>query len=418
VAELVRASYERELGPPRAFLPSLVPPDQLPSALVRFLDLCAELPQRFAPAGGGVRAWLDGELAHDDPAARRAIAGLDGPQADALATALSVLGHTYRWDTVPPAAARFDERTVALPPGLAGPWSQVARSTGQPRVGTAWTLHLNNWRMADRPGGSTYATDDLGPHSLRIRHTWLLPPVDAHLEAFSLAFVVLEARGADVLRALVEAVEEAAARRPGEVLAALERAQAATMAMTLAFSMSVRKRTVDPATWLELVQPTFAWAAEVDEPGLIEGGPSGMQLGTIQALDAVLGITGRSAVAHLARAARRSMPAPHRRLLATLDGAGPVLRSFVARTGCPDLTRQFDACISALGSFRATHLARGARYLRHRSDGDGPRASTGLTIGVESDAVATFEQSMTARIVETRAAVLGGASRPLAPAGA
>jgi len=176
--------------------------------------------------------------------------------------------------------------------------------------------------------------------------------------------------------------------------------------MTLAFSLNVRKRAIDPAIWLELVQPTFAWSAEAAEPGRIEGGPSGMQMGTIQALDAALGVKGDSALAGMARTGRRYMPKRHRRFLRTLDLAGPLLRGFVSQSGSEDLQEGFNRCVRDLISFRATHEARGAQYLRNRPAGDAVRASTGLVIGVDDDAVSTFGISMAERAADTQDAIL------------
>jgi len=397
VAATVRKSYEVELGGIGAFLPQRVPILDLPVVFSAYLSACGELPARYPRRHGGVRAWLDREFRRDRADVRRAIAALDTGQSDALMTALCALGHTYRWDSVPPVAARFDEHRVRLPPGIAGPWGVLANATGQPRVGSAWTLHLTNWQMTDRPGGAPYAPDELSRGSLRVARNWLAPPVDADLESFSIAFVLMEASGAAVVRAIVEGIEHAGARRVEETTGALHRLQSAIAAMTLGFSSNVRTRTIDPAVWLELIQPTYAWAPR--------GGPSGMQLGTVQAIDAALGIGSRSALAKLAGSARRHMPPPHRRFLRTLDLAGPALRCFVQESRCDDLTDRFDACVAALGRFRGTHKARGALYLRSRPPGDVGRASTGMTIGVHDEPLGTFERSMDERIAETQSGI-------------
>ncbi len=163
---------------------------------------------------------------------------------------------------------------------------------------------------------------------------------------------------------------------------------------------------MDPAIWLEVVQPTFPWSAEAEEPGRIEGGPSGIQLGTIQALDAALGVDGCSALAALSKTGRRYMPQAHRRFLQALDRAAPVVRGYVRQTGCGELVDEFNKCVRALVRFRATHQARGSRYLRDRPAGDVARASTGLVIGVEDDPILTFERTMAERAAETEAAAI------------
>jgi len=170
--------------------------------------------------------------------------------------------------------------------------------------------------------------------------------------------------------------------------------------------MNVRTRTVDPSVWLQLVQPTFAWSAETDVPGNVEGGPSGMQVAIIQALDASLGIAGDSILSRSAIAGRRSMPAAHRRFLRTLDLAGPVLRRYIVETRCPSLVEQYNRCIRGVTSFRTTHHARAAPYLRNRPEDGGGRVSTGLTIGKDDDPLVVFERTMSERTRETRAAAL------------
>ncbi len=406
VAKLLRGSYEMDLGEVKAFLPARVPLEELPPVFDRYQTACGELPARYPAGSGGVRIWLESEFRQEEPAVRDAIPCLTPAERDRLMTLLSVLGHTYRWDCVPPAAARFSERRIPLPPGIAQPWSALARASGQPRVGTTWSLHLSNWAMSNRPGGAAYRTDELTQQNVRIAYNWLPAPANTHLERFSTSFVLMEARGAAVLRHLVETVEAVAGCRMDDALLALEELQAAVKAMTVAFSLNVRKATVDPAVWVKLVQPTFPWSAEAEEPGRVEAGPSGMQMGSVQALDAALGVVGGSELAALSQAGRRYMPEPHRRFLQAVDRAGPVIRRFVQQSRCEDLVIQFNKCVGALGSFRAAHHARGRQYLRDYPDGVVARASTGLTIDTEDDAIATFERTMGERAAETEAAYL------------
>jgi hypothetical protein len=282
----------------------------------------------------------------------------------------------------------------------------LARAWDQPRVGTTWSLHLCNWKLADRPGGAAYRPEELTTETLRIARNWLPPPVDAHLERFSLCFVLLEARSAVILRHLVDAIGAAASRRLDDTFTALGGLQGAIADMARRFTLNVRKHTVDPAVWLNLVQPTFAWSAEAGEPGRIEGGPSGMQVPTVQAIDSAFGIVGVSPLARSAMAARRFMPKPHRRFLEMVDLAGPVLRRFVLDARCPDLTQQYNRCIDRITGFRAAHQSRATLYLRTGRDDCLRRASTGLTIGVDDDALAVAERTMSERRLETQAAGL------------
>lgn len=406
VSRLLRVSYEADLGDVAAFLPSRVPLAELPQPFERYLSACAELPARYPQEQGGVRRWLEREFALEDAAVSRGIARLSPAERETLMTALSALGHTYRWDRIPPATERFDEQRIVLPPGILAPWTELARALEEPRVGTTWSLHLCNWKMVDRPGGAAYCPEELTSETLQVARTWLPPPVDADLERFSLSFVLFEAQGAAVLRHVIDAIQAAAFRRLDETSMALAGLHRAIAAMTLSFSLNVRNRTVDPANWLSLVQPTFAWSAEADEPGRIEGGPSGLQLPTIQVLDSALGIVSESPLARLALAGRRLMPKPHRRFLRAMDLAGPVLRRFVVDARCPNLIGQYNRCIRGVASFRDVHQSRAALYLGSRPEDCAGRVSTGLTIGVDDDAIAVAQRTMSDRTLETRAATL------------
>ena len=406
VALRLRASYAADLGDVRAFLPDHVPLDALPRPFERYLSACAELPDRFPGERGGARRWLEVEFGREDPVVSRAILGLDAGESQTLMTVLSALGHTYRWDKVPPARERFEERRISLPPGIGGPWTELARALDQPRVGSAWSLHLCNWKLAGRQGGAPYKVEELTAETLRVAQNWLRPPVAAQLERFSLSFVLLEARGAAALAHIVDAVDAAARGSIDETAISLERLHRAIAAVTLAFSMSVRKSMVDPRTWLELVQPTFAWSAETTDRGCVEGGPSGLQLAIIQALDAALGISADSPLARSAMAARRFMPKCHRRFLGTVDLAGAMLRRFVLNNRCPNLIEQYNKCIRGVTSFRTAHRSRGVLYLSSPPEDGGRRVSTGLTIGVDEDPVAIFGRTMSERILETHAATL------------
>jgi indoleamine 2,3-dioxygenase len=404
----LRAAYEIDLGPVGAFLPARVPLDVLPGPYQPFLDACAELPARYPVGRGGVRRWLDTEFGESRPAARSGLGGLTPAAQETLLTALSVLGHTYRWDTIPPAADRFADQDIRLPAGFGEVWQDLADRLGQPRVGTTWTLHLCNWRMTDRPGGAAYDPAELSPANLRVAHQWLGQPADRDLERFSLAFVLLEAAGARALRALVDAVDAAAAGDAPAVAAALVAAQAGIKAMSTSFTAGVRDSHIRPAVWLELVQPTFVWAAGPGDGS--SNGPSGLQLATIQCLDALLGVGGNSELARAARPARQYLPPRHRHFLDAVDGVGTLLPDFARDSGDEALRLLVNHCLKWLRTFRTAHSARGARYLRAGRHGAQPRVSTGLgmhwretPVEPATEPADSFVRSMAERIAETSA---------------
>jgi extracellular factor (EF) 3-hydroxypalmitic acid methyl ester biosynthesis protein len=414
-----------ELGPGGAFLPPRVPPEHLPPPFDGYTAACEELAERLT-AAAGTRRWLDRRFAEADGTVE-AVAGLDDLGAHKLLSTLTALAHAYRWNTLPPAPERFAEWRIELPAGIADPLAVVAKRLEHPRHGTTWSLHLCNWRMTDRPGGATFVPAELDRERLRIAFPWLAPPRRADLEAFSLTFVLTEARGAEVLDAVRHAFSAVAEEDVHETGYALDKLAGAVERMAEPFVRTIRNPHVDTRTWLEWVQPLFAWAADTSEPaGLATPGPSGMQTGVIQALDAALTVPAESFLGRAALDGRRFMPGHHRRFLAALDAARGVLPGFVEAARDPQLAFLFNECVRGLRTWRVVHQKRGAQYLRAGRTMSGPRVSTGLAVpwtpdrdrasqttavAMEDDAVATFERTMTERILETSRAFVAGEAR-------
>jgi CRP-like cAMP-binding protein len=418
-AERLRTAQRQLLGEVSAFLPERVPLDTLPGPLQPYLDACADLSDRFPAAKGGVRAVLRERFRRFDPQVEDAMRKLSPMEEWTLLTALCALGHTYRWDTVPPRPERLKERRVELPEGLDRPWLELTRRHDLPRVGSMWTLHLCNWRLVDRSGGAAYRLDELTPERLRVAHQWLDRPAASQLEKFSLSFVLTEARGAAAISRFIDALEAAEHSDLVEMGYRLESLEYAIYDMSKAFAESIRDAYVAPDTWLELVQPTFAWG--VEENGRLLPGPNGLQMPSIHSLDAALSIPSESLLAQQALAARPFMPRPHRQFLALIDETRGLLRSFVQQTGVSGLFRRHDSCVMALNKFRVAHRARGARYLDSGRYGSSGRISTGMGIewrppdGAEqtpvrpdaaADPIALFVTRMNDRIAETESALL------------
>ena len=425
IAGRLRDAQRRLLPDVGAFLPERVPLDRLPEPLQPYLDACACLPQHYPLSKGGVRAFMRDRFARFDPHVAAVIHSLSPIEDWTLLTAFAVLGHTYRWDTVPPRRERLAERNVTLPKGLGRPWNELATRLGQPCVGTMWSLHLCNWRLIDRLGGARYQVSDLTGEQLRVAHQWLDPPAANHLEKFSLSFVLMEARGAVAVDRLIETIEAVERGDLQEVGYRLDSLEQAIHDMSKAFAQSIRDVYVDPHTWLELVQPTFAWAAEED--GQVLPGPNGMQMPTIHCLDAALSVPSNSVLAKQSLAARAYMPPLHRRFVALMDETRGLLRRFVEQSGMATLCHRYNGCLVALNKFRVAHRARGARYVEVGRCVSSGRVSTGMGIawrpeqGAEpslnpatadkEDPIAEFERRMSERINETISALLSGDDR-------
>lgn len=405
------AAAQAALGPAGALLPRTVPRCQLPGSWERYLELSRALPDHYPARRGGVRRWLDVALG-EDPGTTST---LDDEDATALLVALCALGHTYRWDSVPPAPERFLERHLTLPSGLRAPWEELARRFDVPRVGSAWTLHLCNWRRrAPRDTNGAYTAAQLQAADLVLAHQWLDEPAASDLEAFSLTFVLMEARAGAAVAAAVDAVRGAVQRDQHRVAEALAAVAAGMRDAAQQFVVAIRDGSVDPERWLELVQPTMPWGL-ADQQGVTPPGPNGLQLPSWQLFDALLAVPAQTPLALQAREARLGMPRPHRALLTAADDCRDVIRSFVTEAGTSVTRRRYEEALDGLRRFRTAHRVRASRYLRAGRQGESPRQSTGLGLewrpDDDADPVRHFEALADARVGEVSLASLAGPHR-------
>ncbi len=409
-AQELRNAVDAALGRVGALLPQSAPSFTLPGPWNVYTELCDALPEHFPSGRGGVRAWLR-EALHDDPGSTDA---LPESEATALLCALSALGHTFRWDTVPPAADRFAERQLTLPPGLAGPWGELVQRFDLPRVGSAWTMHLCNWRFRDPPASDHYRAHELTVERLRIGCQWLVPPAAAELERFSLSFVLMEARAGPAVDAAASLVEAAEEGDPHRVADQLGRLSAAMRDAGREFVVAMSGSSAAQARWLELVQPTMAWALP-DADGITMSGPNGLQLPSWQLCDAVLGVPRRTPLGQQALQARAAMPLAHRRVLTAADACRDTTRDFILNRGTTVARRRYEEALDAVRRFRTAHRVRAARYLRAGTAGESARVSTGLGLVWRPDAqapdpVEAFEDLADARVSEVLEASLVGSS--------
>ena len=414
VEALVEA-HRALLGPVGTFLPPRVPVIRgLPEPLASFRRAGDELADRYQHPGAGVRGWLDGLFGHSDPEVLAALRAADAATRAGLFGILAILVHAYRWDTAPPAAARFADSELHLPGGMQSPWVELCDEVGLPHVGTAWSFLMCNWFV---PGaeGAEYDAASLSDSNVRLGCGWLRPPADADVENFNLAFVCVEAKGAPVTAFAVEAVVAAYREDTACAREALGGLVEAIDGISGQFVERIRGTRVALDGWLDLVQPTFGWGLP-DHDGNPLSGPGGMQLATLHVLNAVLGVPAGSPIAKATLASRRYIPARPRQFLAILDHFAPRLREFVLASDDQGLKRSFNDALRALRRFRVGHRVQGARYLRAGGEEGAPRLSSGTGISWREDPsipevepAEIFERQMLDRIVETTDALAPGA---------
>jgi hypothetical protein len=394
--------YQRELREPGAFLPERVPSLDLGSAFEPYLDACRELPERYDV---GVRAWLDDRFAVLGTDLLDRIDEMDEASCETLASMFAVLGHAYRWDRMPPAEERFAETTLQLPAGLHHPWQAVSRRVGHPMVGSAYSLHYANWCSRSLAGGSAFDPGCLARDDLEMAFPWLGGSRASALRSLSLAFVLMEARGALVLRHLVAAIDAAERHDVTETSHALVDLAPAVGELAAAFVVAIRPSLVDPTDFLEWIQPSSGWAVDTGD-GECHLGASGLQVGALQSLDIALGVTGTSEIARGYPNARRYLPRRFQNFLAALDERAHVLPTFVESASTATVRRAYATCLGEMQRFRRAHRVRGAQYLQAGSAIAAPRRSSGLSSSYHDaeGPIARFEASMQARIDETEGA--------------
>lgn len=404
LAELQR-SLHQDLAPGLGFLPARTPARQLPARWRVYADAAAELARRYHAADADVVPWLTHLFATPVADASAAVAEMSEPERDRLLTITSVLSHAFRWASAPPRAESYHRTAVSLPPGLAAPWSALCAHQGHPRVGNLYSMVLSNWDLHGRDGGVEYDVADLHGDALTPAVLWLAPPQADGLRTFLRTPIETEARGAPVVATAVEII---AACSRGNVHAAtdmFERLYGEIAEMAKPFAQLIRTRHFGSADFLTLIQPTTLWGLDEGE-GVLEGA-SGPQVGVLQVLDALLGISRCSAMGTAVLHSRRYLPARHQRFLTAFDAAAPVVREFVCEAKDRALTSLFNACLSSMKAWRLVHQKRGEVYLRGESGtGVTAYASTGGVVALEDERVQRFSQAMQERVAETTMALL------------
>lgn len=243
--------------------------------------------------------------------------------------------------------------------------------------------------------------DEVTLENLRIGQHWLDPPLASALEVFILTFVETEARGEAVVRMSVDLVRAVARSDSSVVLTCLRALGEAIKAMNHVFYKNIRAKLIDPVSWNESIKPIYGWGLDTGE-GTLEGA-SGLQLGSIQCADAVLGIENETFLPRAAVESRRYMPESHRRFLSVMDEVRVLVPSYVRERNNTLLTQHYNDCVDSLRAWRQAHQRRGALYLR--GNGSGPMGgTTGMAIPGSDNAVEEFHSMMQERINETMSA--------------
>lgn len=345
---LIEQLADYDIDPVRGFLPPVDPLEQLPDAFARWERIASQLPallmtHRLRPALDRLPA-LDPARLEDEKQRRRAL------------LLLSIFANACVWAGDPPARR--------IPRGVAVPLCELAGHFDLPPIVVYASLMLYNWRRLD-PNG---------PIDLDNLTTLQLFRGGIDEQWFYLVTLVIEAKGAPALPAMVEIQRAVVSDRPDLVAPQLHVVREAIGDATATLLRMPEQ--CDPYIFYHHIRryltgweaPGVVYEGVSDEPRMCLGG-SAAQSTLIQALDAGLGVQhpGEESGPFL-RAMRAYMPRPHRRFVEALE-RGPSLRQFVIdrRQRYPVLRDAYNACVRALGEFRQKHIEIAVRYITRQA---------------------------------------------------
>lgn len=379
------------------FLPPVVPRFLFPSPLSRFAEAAGELASHYHRAE--VRPWLDSALGslEDPDSLREAIDALDVAGLSGLSTTLGVLAHAYRWGSAPPSPSAYHLTRVDLPRALDVAWTHLATLLGIPRVGNLHAMVLCNWRFRDSTPRSVYVPSELDD-TLDLGISWLLPPERDELHAFVMTALLTEAAGVKAIHTALGLVSAARDRDIIRTRFLFDRLEDEIDAMARPFRLLIQKKRLRPDSFLMLVQPTTIWGLDEGD-GPLEGA-SGPQVGSLQVIDALLGVPRSGPMAQAILHSRKYLLPSQRSFLEAFEREAPAVLELVDASGDPMLRARHAGCVEVLRGWRQMHQKRGALYLRGESS-TLPYTSTGGVVALADERVRVFEHHMATRIAET-----------------
>jgi hypothetical protein len=405
----LEGAYRFHLSEEKGFLPRFRPVTTLPPAFQKLELAVRELPERLA-GQEGARAWIDQLFRDIDPAIYTEAEKLPYAASQTLMLILSLFGHAYRWNTVPPVKSEYDRKTLGLPEHLDRLWSLVAAQIGQLRVAAFWNTNLCNWKLKSAPSAADYSLDELTRDNIVLIYNWLPRPFDGDAEVFMRTFILAEARGTRLLAELVRCLRELARENSAGATLALQQSCEHFQALYRIYAQEIRVSRVRPEIWPTHIQPFFGWNVKTEQGVL--GGPSGMNLGCFQVLNSFLGLRHESPLGKETLAYRRYMPPHHRAFLYELDQVTPLARETIASSGDQSLKSAFNDLVKRVTAWRRDHAERGAVYVQGEQSQDErlPQTSTGKTLGPSRDRTENYRQQMYERVRETAEAEIRSGS--------
>lgn len=334
------------------FLPSRAPMAELPAPFDSLSTACAELTSHFHGADKDCRPWLDQSFADVNPSWAPAMEQAQSFLLENILTKTSLLCHAYRCRKVP----STEEPEPQLPPALDWLWTQAATRLQVPRVGTYYSLLVNNWKIHNVKPGGIYELSELNEGTVLPMVGWLTSPSHDDLKSFLSTAVKVEAKGSRILQTMREIYECLIRGNTQEATYHLMVLSANILAINADFNRSFKNRAVNMASFDSLVCPLLVWSTD---PAQLRGACD-LQSCTVQLLESFFGIQKDSSFGALVIEHQKYLPPTHRKLLKVMDQTSVILKRFVEEAESIRLTEAYNRCLNLMQSWRLSNQKRGA----------------------------------------------------------
>jgi CRP/FNR family cyclic AMP-dependent transcriptional regulator len=339
------------------FLPSRAPMADLPAPFDSLSKACGELTANLHGEGKDCRDWLFQSFADVNPAWAPALETAEAVFLENLMTKTSLLCHAYRCRSIP----SKPEPEPQLPPGLDWLWSQLSQRLQVPRVGSYYTLLVNNWKIHGVTPGSPYRLSDLSEGTVLPMVGWLTSPSHDDLKSYLSTVINVEAKGARILESMKEVYDCMVRDNTQEATYHLMVLSANILAINTAFNRSFKNRAINIQSFQSQVRPLLLWSPA--DPTL--RGANDLQSCTVQVLESFFGIQKTSNFGQLVLLNQRYLSPAHQKLLKVMDQTSVILRKFVEDAQCIRLTEAYNRCMNLMQSWRLSNQKRGALVNEH-----------------------------------------------------
>lgn len=339
------------------FLPSRAPMSDLPAPFDSLSTACKDLTAHFHGADKNCRPWLDEKFSDVDPAWAPALEQAESSVLENIMSKTSLLCHAYRCGRLP----SEPQPETQLPPGLDWLWTQVSTRLGLPRVGSYYSLLVNNWKIHGVTPGGVYHLSDLSESTILPMVGWLTSPSHDDLKSYLSTVVKVEAKGARILQSMKEVYECMIRDNTQEATYHLMVLSANILAINTAFNRSFKNRAVNLQNFESLVRPLLIWSSE--DPA--KRGANDLQSCTVQVLESFFGVQRDSNFGQLTLLNQKYLSSSQQKLLKVMDQTSVILRKFVEQAQSIRLTEAYNRCMNLMQSWRVSNQKRGALLTEH-----------------------------------------------------